>query len=295
MGREVPARPRHRLIAPRSDIAACLSRRREVKLKILVGGNRRVVAAWGDRLPLGYLLNPGGGVSVRQAAESGLPWGLDNGAFGKTDPLRFFAAIGRLKREPALAANLLFVVPPDTPFHARPTLYQFWEWLGVLANPDETSDLPLALVGQDGMEDCDWDYFLGYSDCFFIGGTTAWKLSPEAAALAAEAKRRGLWVHMGRVNSVKRLAYAMSIGCDSIDGTGLTKYADEKMPRVKRFLARQGATERRYKEIVAEATAGPPRPALDVLEGCVGLAYDRLGPEAYGRFCDWLCALGVGG
>ena len=41
-----------------------------------------------------------------------------------------------------------------------------------------------------------------------IGGTTSWKLGPAAAGLAAQARRRGLWVHLGRVNSLKRLRYA---------------------------------------------------------------------------------------
>lgn len=76
-----------------------------------------------------------------------------------------------------------------------------------------------ALVAQDGLEDLTipWDAF----DTLFIGGSTEWKLGPEAAAISREAKRRGKWVHMGRVNSYKRFKYAASIGCDSVDGTFL--------------------------------------------------------------------------
>jgi hypothetical protein len=40
-----------------------------------------------------------------------------------------------------------------------------------------------------------WDAF----DVLFLGGTTDWKLGPAAADLTAEARRRGLVVHMGRV------------------------------------------------------------------------------------------------
>ena len=49
--------------------------------------------------------------------------------------------------------------------------------------------LPLALVGQDGMEDKElpWSCF----DCFFIGGSTRWKLSHAALTLAIEAKQQG--------------------------------------------------------------------------------------------------------
>jgi hypothetical protein len=45
------------------------------------------------------------------------------------------------------------------------------------------------------------------------------KLGPEVEAIVAEARARNVWVHMGRVNSLRRLAYAASIGCDSVDGT----------------------------------------------------------------------------
>lgn len=62
-----------------------------------------------------------------------------------------------------------------------------------------------------------WDEF----DALFIGGTTRWKLSEAAHELAAEAKRRGKWLHMGRVNSWPRMQIASAMGCDSVDGTYL--------------------------------------------------------------------------
>jgi hypothetical protein len=58
--------------------------------------------------------------------------------------------------------------------------------------------------------------------------TTAWKLGEACRVIVAEAKRRGVWVHMGRVNSLKRMRYAESIGCDSADGTVLKH--DPKRP-----------------------------------------------------------------
>ncbi len=93
---------------------------------------------------------------------------------------------------------------------------------------------PAALVAQDGLEDLDvpWDDL----DALFLGGSTAWKLGPAAAALAAEAKRRRKWVHMGRVNSLKRLRYADAIGCDSADGTYLTYGPDANLPSLLAWL-----------------------------------------------------------
>ena len=52
------------------------------------------------------------------------------------------------------------------------------------------------------------------------------KLGPEVEQLVAEARTRNVWVHMGRVNSLRRLAYAASIGCDSIDGTQSVRFRD---------------------------------------------------------------------
>lgn len=64
----------------------------------------------------------------------------------------------------------------------------------------------------------------------FIGGTTEWKLGDTAAAIAADAKNRGVWVHMGRVNSKKRFNIARSMSCDSVDGTFLTFGPDNNLP-----------------------------------------------------------------
>ena len=66
----------------------------------------------------------------------------------------------------------------------------------------------------------------------FVGGSTEFKLGPVAAALCQEAKARGLWVHVGRVNSRKRLRYSASIGADSADGTYLVYGARRGLPNI---------------------------------------------------------------
>lgn len=98
---------------------------------------------------------------------------------------------------------------------------------------------PVAIVLQDGVEGDRfvWRSILGAADAVFIGGSDAWKLGPAVPPLVAEAKARGLWVHMGRVNSGKRLAYADSIGCDSADGTFLKYCAKKDQPhQYKRMI-----------------------------------------------------------
>lgn len=47
------------------------------------------------------------------------------------------------------------------------------------------------------------------------------------ADICREGKRRGLWIHGGRVNSRRRIRYMLGLGCvDSIDGTGFDLYRD---------------------------------------------------------------------
>jgi len=105
-----------------------------------------------------------------------------------------------------------------------------------------------ALVAQNGLEDhldrVPWDDF----DVLFLGGGKdpqyvtkdnplgEWKLSPGAARLTAAARRRGKHVHMGRVNSGIRLAYAQSIGCTSADGTKLAFGPQVHLPKVYRWI-----------------------------------------------------------
>lgn len=125
----------------------------------------------------------------------------------------------------------LFATAPDVLGDARATLarsarfvYRIRAWFG----------LPVALVAQDGLEHLyvPWTWF----DVLFIGGSTHWKLGAAARGLVAEAKARGKHVHMGRVNSLRRLRYADSIGCGSADGTIIARAPDIRLPEVLGWL-----------------------------------------------------------
>lgn len=126
----------------------------------------------------------------------------------------------------------LFAVCPDVLGDAEATLRRA-ETSGMLAWIRELN-YPVALVAQNGLEDLvvPWDDF----DALFIGGDTAWKLGPAARGLVGEARRRDKWVHMGRVNSLRRLRYAAAIGCDSADGTYLAFGPDTNLPSVQGWL-----------------------------------------------------------
>ena len=87
----------------------------------------------------------------------------------------------------------------------------------------------------------------GQLDVLFVGGTTEWKLGPDARGLTAAARERGKRVHMGRVNSERRYRYAKAIGCDTADGTYLTFGPDLLLPDVLAWsrLVNQPALEAR--------------------------------------------------
>ena len=65
---------------------------------------------------------------------------------------------------------------------------------------------------------------------------TGWKLSQAAGSLAIEAKRRGKQLHMGRVNSNRRLRYAYDLHCDTVDGTGYSQYSKKYLKPALNYL-----------------------------------------------------------
>ena len=142
------------------------------------------------------------------------PWAADNGRFSSPETYTDANYLRYLRSRPG-QDRCLFATAPDVVGDALATL--------ALSRPMFAAIRDLgyrvALVAQDGLEHLEvpWADF----DALFLGGSTSWKLGEGAADLAAEAKRRGKWVHMGRVNSLRRLRHAVSIGCDSADGTFL--------------------------------------------------------------------------
>lgn len=173
---------------------------------------------------IGMICTPAEGRSPADARV----WAADNGCFGKGYP-GDEAWLAWLRQHTAHADRCLFATAPDVVADAAATLARSTPWLPVI----RSLGYPAALVAQDGLEDLaiPWDDF----DVLFVGGSTEWKLSAAAARIAAEAKRRGKKVHMGRVNSARRWAYAELVGCDSADGTFLAFGPDKNLPRLRRW------------------------------------------------------------
>jgi hypothetical protein len=192
---------------------------------LLVSGETRSVRARKDSKRLGHLLTPKNGNSIDALLATGLPVACDNSAFGTFDEAAFRRMLGKVRGKP-----VLFVCAPDVVGDAATTLALFDAWEPVIRG----FGLPVALVGQDGLEDLAVPW--GRMDAFFIGGGTGWKLGGAAAGLAREAKARGLWVHGGRVNTKKRFRHMAEIGCDSVDGSGFSRWPDARIPMAERWL-----------------------------------------------------------
>lgn len=145
----------------------------------------------------------------------GVKWVADNGCFSdRWDEGKWWRF---LVNNAHAASSCLFAVAPDVVGDAWRTHIKSLPWLPKI----RALGYKVAYVAQDGIERwpmMPWPDF----DVLFIGGSTEFKLGPVARDLVAEAKRRGKWVHMGRVNSERRWLYAQAIGCDSVDGTYLT-------------------------------------------------------------------------
>lgn len=165
-------------------------------------------------------------------------WSADNGCFAKPnrrydDFVLWLASLPR--------TDALFVPSFDVVGNARATLERSTPLFPAI----RCMGFRPAYVAQDGIGDTiiPWGEF----DALFIGGSTEFKLSEEARLLVAEAKRRGKWVHMGRVNSFKRLNMADSWGCDSADGTYLQFTGPKGVKDIVNWLVRikEGRTRER--------------------------------------------------
>lgn len=163
-------------------------------------------------------------------------WCADNGVYGKGWPgedawWKWLSTHEGLDR-------CQFAVAPDVVGDAVATLERSMPWLARI----RALGVPVAFVAQNGIENTviPWDDF----DVLFLGGDDAFKLGATARRLTLEAKARGKRVHMGRVNSARRMRYARLTGCDSADGTYIAFGPDVNLPTVLAWVreARTQAT-----------------------------------------------------
>lgn len=185
---------------------------------------------------LGHLVVPKSRNRLEPLKATGLPIYCDNGAYAGFDDRLWREMVGQF-----MGVAEWFTVP-DWVGSARMT-YGLCDWYTGGACPVDLADMdesafPLAFVAQDGITDMDMAdvWHCGFIRCLFIGGSTDFKLSRSAADMARHAKGLGWTVHMGRVNSLKRIEYAHSIGCDTVDGSGYSRFADTHVPGAVKLM-----------------------------------------------------------
>lgn len=173
-----------------------------------------------DYPTVGELILPAAGNSPDSLRLEIGRWAMDNGAYSEFDVASFMAMLQRFTGR----KGCLFVSCPDVVGDAHATLEQWPFWSKVI----RAAGFRPALVLQDGMlaSEIPWRQV----GAVFVGGTDAWKFSERARELCAVAKSRGLWVHVGRVNSQGRINQAYSMGADSFDGGQYSMFPAIRIP-----------------------------------------------------------------
>ena len=145
-------------------------------------------------------------------------WGFDNGVFkiwDKNGPMteNQFDEPGYLSRlARARDAGMPYLaVVPDLVAAGLDSLAFSLRWR------DRLDDWPWYLAVQDGMTTEDVAPYLDAFSGIFVGGSTQFKSTLPSWVRFAHA--HGKKCHYARCTSPKRLAWAQSIGCDSIDSS----------------------------------------------------------------------------
>lgn len=174
---------------------------------------------------LGHLYSPGG----QRGPYPFMPYALDNGAYGaylkgvewQPEPWREMLSWSRLSGQ-----SPLWVLVPDAVGNKVATLAQWDRYAGEAAKFG-----PLAFAVQDGMtpDDVPFD-----AAVVFVGGSTEFKWRTVASWCNAFQR-----VHVGRVNTWRRLAQCERVGAESVDGTGFTRGDQRQWRGLEAFLAGQ--------------------------------------------------------
>lgn len=215
---------------------------------LLVSGATATLRGLPLDAPVGHLVTPHTGNDIAAIAASGRPWGGDNGCGpkrdgtpGELDEAAFMVMCEQVAhhcdswRQPR-TRRPLWVVCPDVVGDADATYARWLEWSPRLL----AMRLPLAYVIQNGHDSRRHQLEPAHVRCLFLGGDDTFKESDEARRILGSWKMNGQAVHVGRVNSERRLRLfdllgndhnGYPMGPDSVDGTQFSMYPDRYIPR----------------------------------------------------------------
>ncbi len=165
------------------------------------------------------MLSPSGGWKNPRLRAPAMPFALDNGLYHLPNhPPKGMKALppfyAMLRRCLLAEMNPMFVVVPDVPYDGDATRILSRKHSRHMRENGYKG--PRALAVQDGMTPDDLDSY----EAVFVAGSTDWKWRT-ARGWVDEAKARGMWAHVARVNTRDRIRHCIDIGADSADGTGI--------------------------------------------------------------------------
>lgn len=202
-------------------------------MTVMLTNNSGIRVGWlAGKYPgkIGHLYSPGG----QRGPYEFMPFGLDNGAFGAFvrkrlwDPEPWMQLLDWVKLRGAIPQ---WVIVPDVVGDRCGTIASWQEWSPVARR----YGWPLAFAVQDGMDHQDVP---SNAEVIFVGGTTNWKWSTI-----------GLWasrfprVHVGRVNTYRRLIQCDRLGIESVDGTGWMRGDQRQWRGLLAYLTKAGYSQ----------------------------------------------------
>jgi hypothetical protein len=175
-----------------------------------------------------YMLSPATvrsfGVSRHHILKRG--YAIDNGAYNYYLRKVDFDEKAFYKLLDTWATGCDWVAIPDSVGNWEETKAMLDVWVPRLLE----YKVPLLVVVQDGSEVNNYKdvhMLLDRMDIqgIFVGGTTDWKLS-NIQGLSDVCKQHNKHIHVGRVNSVKRLKHCFYADVDSVDGSGMSRFTE---------------------------------------------------------------------
>lgn len=151
----------------------------------------------------------------------GFGYAIDNGAWSAHCSGRPWDRAAFVRCLDLLGRDADWVVAPDVVLGGPASLDLSLSWLGPLL--DRTARVLLAV--QDGHTADQLAGWLGPRVGLFVGGSTRWKEQSTLAIWGPLARSVGCWLHVGRVNTARRISICSAAGASSFDGTSATKFS----------------------------------------------------------------------
>lgn len=164
-------------------------------------------------------------------SDQGMGYALDNGAWTAHQLHEPFDVTAYERALQWSSGREDWVVLPDKVGDAAATLDMAQQWIGRL----KSRQLYFAL--QDGVTEKQLEPLTQHLTGLFVGGSDRFKRT--AARWVRFAHRRGLKVHVGRVNTRRRLEMCVLAGVDSFDGSGASRFLVHA-EKVQRWLEELG-------------------------------------------------------